>query len=147
MEPKAACSKIKTEVKSITLRKQLTSKNCQASGKEAKMLSRKIESSNKSQIKSTNSTPQRSQTKASPVLPSKPMPFPQNNIKNFNRRHSDNYSENEKKRRQKHKREYENQVGWQQRRGRHRHPHQARREKEFINFMNGLPLDYNCDSD
>lgn len=56
-------------------------------------------------------------------------------------------SEAEKKRRQARKLEYANKVGWQQRKGSHRHAHQERREKEFINYMHGVPLDYDMDSD
>lgn len=75
-------------------------------------------------------------------------PIPVEIQKNLHRKHSNNYSEKEKKRRQAKKLEYANKVGWMERRGRHRHAHQARREKQFINFMNGLPLDYDMsDSD
>lgn len=63
----------------------------------------------------------------------------------YERRHSDNYSDSEKKRRRKRKQKWANEVGWQKRRGRHRHEHQGVREKEYLNYMNGLPLDFDID--
>lgn len=58
-----------------------------------------------------------------------------------------NHSEAEKKFRQAKRIEYQNKVGWQERKGRHRHAHQARREKQLINYMNGLPLDFDMSDD
>lgn len=76
-----------------------------------------------------------------------PKPLPVKIVKIYERKHAANYSEAEKKRRQAKKLEYSNKVGWMERIGRHRHAHQARREKEILNYMNGLPLDYGMSDD
>lgn len=76
-----------------------------------------------------------------------PQSLPERIKKTYDKKHADNYSESEQKRRQEKKVEFGNKVGWMERKGRHRHAHQERREKEFINFMHGLPLDYDIDSD
>lgn len=71
-----------------------------------------------------------------------PKPLPNRIQKAVGKKHVNNYTESERKRRQAKKLEYANQVGWIERKGRHRHAHQAKREQELINYMNGLPPDY-----
>ncbi len=74
-----------------------------------------------------------------------PKPLPDRLKRIYGQRDSRNCSEKQKKAARKRKQRFANQVGWQKRQGRHRHQHQADRERRLVNYMNGLPLDYNED--
>lgn len=73
-----------------------------------------------------------------------PKPLPEH-VKKFIQRKNAWKSETEKKAARKRKQDFANKVGWQKRFGRHRHQHQADRERQLLNYMQGLPLDYDED--
>lgn len=79
--------------------------------------------------------------------PTSPKPLPDRIRLMYDKRHLKNYSEKQKQIHQKRKREFKNKVGWQPRQRSHRHRHQAVREQQLVNYMNGMPLEYECESD
>lgn len=88
-------------------------------------------------------TEEKSFTHVTLVIEAKPLPH---HLKRFyGRKDSRNYSEKQKKDARKRKQDFANQVGWQKRKRRHRHQHQADRERQLINYMNGMPLDFDED--
>ncbi|KAG4076615.1 hypothetical protein HA402_001902 [Bradysia odoriphaga] len=75
-------------------------------------------------------------------MDAKPLP---EHIRKFIQRKNSWKSEAQKKQARKRKQEFANKVGWQKRFGRHRHQHQADRERQLLNYQQGLPLDYDED--
>lgn len=62
----------------------------------------------------------------------------------YDRKHSAKYGKVEKIVKQVQNRKRDNELGFQERTN-HRHPHQAARQREYLNFVSGLPLDFDPD--
>lgn len=138
-------SRSKLETLRQTFSKETAHLRCKLASSTKKFINTKYEKqsadeSNKSRSNKNISSQRTIQVHEADALPDRLKCF-------YERKRSENYTEMEKKRAQTRKQQYANKVGFQMRGRHHRHPHQRRREQQLLNFMNGLPVDYNSDSD